>query len=130
MPVSVNRTLGPNDRCSLGGAVISAFLCAVVKGDTIVGWTENSGFMVREVGVDGTLAPLDLTLLALASEARNLAFANRIPGISLQPRGKQPSSVLRYRYLTSFKVTLLLELCSMTAKREEERWAERVCSAR
>lgn len=72
MPVSVNRTLGPNDRCSLGGAVISAFLCAVVEGDTIVGWTENSGFMVREVGVDGTLAPLDLTPPALALEARNL----------------------------------------------------------
>ena len=72
MPVSVNRTLGPNDRCSLGGGVVSAFLCAVVEGDTIVGWTENSGFMVREVGVDGTLAPLDLTALALALEARNL----------------------------------------------------------
>jgi hypothetical protein len=28
--------------------------------------------MVREVGVDGTLAPLDLTPLALALEARNL----------------------------------------------------------
>ena len=72
MAVSVNRMLGPNDRCSLGGAVISAFLCAVVEGDTIVGWTENSGFMVREVGVDGTLAPLNLTALALALEARNL----------------------------------------------------------
>jgi hypothetical protein len=66
MPVSVNRTLRPNDRCSVGGAVISAFLCAAVEGDTIVGWTENSGFMVREVGLNGTLAPLDLTPLALA----------------------------------------------------------------
>jgi hypothetical protein len=28
--------------------------------------------MVSEVGVDGTLAPLDLTALALALEARNL----------------------------------------------------------
>jgi hypothetical protein len=28
--------------------------------------------MVREVGVDGTLAPLDLTALARALEARNL----------------------------------------------------------
>ena len=37
--------------------------------------------------------------------------------------------MLRYRYLTSFKVTLLLELCFTAAKREEERWAERVCSA-
>jgi hypothetical protein len=71
MPVSVNRKLGPNDRCSPGGAVISAFLCAVVEGDTIVGWMENSGFMVREVGVDGTLAPLDLTPAAMALEAQN-----------------------------------------------------------
>src|SRR5712691_11654468 len=70
MPVSINRKLGPNDRCSPGGAVISAFLCAVVEGDTIVGWMENSGFMVREVGVDGTLAPLDLTPAALALEAQ------------------------------------------------------------
>jgi hypothetical protein len=71
MPVSVNRKLGPNDRRSPGEAVTSAFLCAVVEGDTIVGWTKNSGFMVREVGADGTLAPLDLTPSALALEAQN-----------------------------------------------------------
>jgi hypothetical protein len=71
MPVSVNKKLGPNDRCAPGGAVISAVLCAVVEGDVVVGWTESSGFMVREVGVDGTLAPLDLSPTALALEARS-----------------------------------------------------------
>ena len=70
MPVSVNRKLGPNDRCAPGGAVISAVLCAVVEGDAVVGWTENSGFMVREIGADGTLAPLDLAPAALALHAR------------------------------------------------------------
>jgi hypothetical protein len=43
MPVSVNKKLGPNDRCSPGGAVISATLCAVVEGDAIVGWMEKLG---------------------------------------------------------------------------------------
>ena len=38
MPVSVNKKLGPNDRCSPGGAVITALLSAVVEGDAIVGW--------------------------------------------------------------------------------------------
>jgi hypothetical protein len=70
MPVSVNRNLGPNDRYAPGGAVISAALCAVVEGDTVVGWTENSGFMVREVRADGTLAPLDLRPAALALDAK------------------------------------------------------------
>lgn len=32
MPVGMNRKLGPNDRCSLGGGVITAFLSAVVEG--------------------------------------------------------------------------------------------------
>jgi hypothetical protein len=53
--------LGANDRCSPSGAVIAAYLSAVVEGDTIVGWMKNSGFIVREVQLDGTLAPLDLT---------------------------------------------------------------------
>jgi hypothetical protein len=70
MPVSVNRNLGPNDRCAPGGAVISAVLCAVVEGDAIVGWTESSGFMVREIRADGTLAPLELAPAALALNAR------------------------------------------------------------
>jgi hypothetical protein len=69
MPVSVNKTLGANDRCSPNGAVISAFLCAVVEGDTIIGWLENSAFTVREVQLNGTLAPLDLTPAALAVQA-------------------------------------------------------------
>ena len=70
MPVSVNRKLGPNDRCAPGGAVISALLSAVVEGDAVVGWTENSGFTVREIGADGTLAALDLAPAALALDAR------------------------------------------------------------
>ena len=69
MPVSVNRALSPNDRCNPGGAVISAILCAVVEGDAVVGWTENSGFMVREIEADGTLAPVDLKPAALALDA-------------------------------------------------------------
>jgi hypothetical protein len=80
-----NRKLGPNDRCAPGGAVISAFLCAVVEGDAVVAWTENSGFMVREIGADGTLAPLDLTPAALALNARYLdasAVAAGAVGIS------------------------------------------------
>ena len=71
MPVSVNRNLGPNDRCAPGGAVISAVLCAVVEGDTVIGWTENSGFMVRDVRADGTLAPLDFRPAALALDAKH-----------------------------------------------------------
>ena len=85
MPVGVNRTLGPNDRCAPGGAVISALLCAVVERGAVVGWTESSGFMVRELGVDGTLAPLDLRPAALASEAQTLdarAAAAGVVGIS------------------------------------------------
>ena len=70
MPVSVNRELGRNERCDPGGPVISALLCAVVEQDAIVGWTKSSAFMVREVGVDGTLAPLALRPAALALEAQ------------------------------------------------------------
>jgi hypothetical protein len=46
MPVSVNRNLGANDRCTPGGAVVSALLCAVAEADAVAGWTENSGFML------------------------------------------------------------------------------------
>ncbi len=49
MHISVNKTLGAKDRCSPGGAVISAYLSAVVEGDTIVGWLRNSAFSVQEV---------------------------------------------------------------------------------
>jgi hypothetical protein len=55
IPVSVNKKLGPNDRCSPGGQVITATLCAVLEAGTIVGWLENSGFMAREIEVDGRL---------------------------------------------------------------------------
>ena len=69
MPISVNKALGAKDRCSPGGAVISAFLSAVVEGDTIVGWIGNSAFSVQEVLPNGTLAPLDLTPARLALQA-------------------------------------------------------------
>ena len=85
MPVSVNRMLGANDRCSPSGAVIAAYLSAVVEGNTIVGWMKNSGFTVQEVQLDGTLAPLDLTAAALALQADSADIkANRagVVGIS------------------------------------------------
>ena len=69
MPVSINRAVSPRDRCSPDGPVITAYLWAIVEGDKIVGWTKNSAFSVREVQPDGTLAPLDLTMAALAMEA-------------------------------------------------------------
>ena len=70
MPVSVNKKLAANDRSSPSGPVISATLCAVVEGDTIVGWTENSGFAVQEVQKDGTLASVDLVPTRLALHAK------------------------------------------------------------
>ena len=69
MPVSVNKALGGKDRCSPGGAVISAFLSAVVEGDSIVGWLGNSAFSVQEVLPNGTLEPLDLSPARLALQA-------------------------------------------------------------
>ena len=69
MPISVNRSLGARDRCSPDGEVISAYLSAVVEGDTIIGWLENSGFTVQEVQLDGTLTPLDIGAVALALQA-------------------------------------------------------------
>ena len=69
MPISVNRSLGARDRCSPDGGVISAYLSAVVEGDTIIGWLENSGFTVQEVQLDGTLTPLDISAAALALQA-------------------------------------------------------------
>ena len=69
MPISVNKSLGARDRCSPGGAVISAYLSAVIEGDTIIGWLENSGFTVQEVQLDGTPTPLDISVAALALQA-------------------------------------------------------------
>ena len=69
MPVRVNKTLGANDRCSPSGAVISAFLLAVIEGDMIIGWMKNSAFSVQQPQPDGTLTPLDLTAAGLASQA-------------------------------------------------------------
>ena len=71
MPIGVNKALGAKDRSSPGGAVISAFLSAVVEGDTIVGWLGNSAFSVQELLPDGTLAPLDLTPTRLALQAHD-----------------------------------------------------------
>jgi len=51
--------------------VISAFLSAVVEGDTIVGWLGDSAFSVQEVLPNGTLAPLDLTPAMPALQAHD-----------------------------------------------------------
>jgi len=126
MPVSVNKTLGANDRCSPSGAVISAFLLAVIEGDLIVGWMKSSAFSVQQPQPDGTLTPLDLTAAALASQADSADMkANKagIIGVSSliaarrieeQNTGHLPpsceklhSSALRYRYLTNFKAIRL-----------------------
>jgi hypothetical protein len=65
----MNKKLGPYDCCSPGGAVITADLSAVVEGEAIVGWLKYSGFTVREVQADCTLAPLDFSAAALALDA-------------------------------------------------------------
>ena len=69
--MGINKKLGPYDRCSPGGAVITADLSAAVEGEAIVGWLKYSGFMVREVQADGTLAPLDFSAAALALDAHS-----------------------------------------------------------
>ena len=105
MPVSVNKKLGANDRCSPGGAVITAFLSAVVDGDTIVGWMENSAFTVQEVQPDDALTPLDLSTVPLALQADNADIkANRagVVGIS--------SLIVRRRILEQNTGHLPLEL--------------------
>ena len=92
MPISVNKTLGAKDRCSPGGAVISAYLSAVVEGDTIVGWLRNSAFSVQEVLPNGTLAPLDLTPARLALQAFDAdmeASKAGIDGISSMIAGRR-----------------------------------------
>jgi hypothetical protein len=87
IPVSVNRKLGANDRCAPDGAVISAFLSAVIEGDKIVGWLENSAFSVREVQTDGSLAALDLRAAALAMQADEAdTKANRFGAIGITSR--------------------------------------------
>jgi hypothetical protein len=84
MPVSVNRKLGANDRCSPNGAVISALLCAIVEDGAIVGWMQNSAFTTREVQADGSLAPLDLTAVRLAVDAKfSDAEASRLGAIGI-----------------------------------------------
>ena len=71
MPIGVNKALGAKDRYSSGGAVISAFLSAVVEGDTIVAWLGNSAFSVQDLLPNSTLAPLDLTPARLALQAHD-----------------------------------------------------------
>jgi hypothetical protein len=84
MPVSINRNLGANDRCSPNGAVISALLSAVVEDGAIVGWLQNSGFTVREVQADGSLAPVVLTAARLSVGAKLAdAEASRLGAIGI-----------------------------------------------
>jgi hypothetical protein len=80
MPVSINRKLGPNDRRSPNGAVISAFLSAAIDGDTIVGWLKNSAFSVREVRPDGSLSGLDFRPAALVMDAHEVDMEARQSG--------------------------------------------------
>jgi hypothetical protein len=80
MPVSVNRKLGPNDRCSPNGAVISALLAAAIDEDTIVGWLKNSAFSIREVRPDGSLSGLDFSRAALVIDAYGLDIGARRSG--------------------------------------------------
>jgi hypothetical protein len=64
--------------------VISAYLSAIVEGDTIVGWLKNSAFSVRDVQPDGTLTPLDLTAAALAVDAGSAdTMANRAGAVGI-----------------------------------------------
>jgi len=87
MPVSVNKKLGVNDRCSPDGPVISALLVAVVEDDTIVGWMKNSAFRVREVLPDGSLAALDFAAARLAVNAKDAdAEASRLGAIGITSR--------------------------------------------
>ena len=95
MPVSVNKTLGANDRCSPGGAVISAYLSAIVEAGMVIGWMKNSAFSVQKVQPDGTLTPLDLTAVAMASRADSAdTEANRVGVVGI------PVTSLLLRQLT------------------------------
>lgn len=81
MPVSVNKKLGANDRCSPDGAVISAFLSAIVEGDAIIGWMKHSAFSVQDVQPDGSLTPLNLTAAALALQADDADMKANTAGV-------------------------------------------------
>lgn len=87
MPVSVNRNLGANDRCSPNGPVISAFLSAVIEDDTIAGWLEYSAFSVQDVHPEGSLAESDLAAARLAVNAGGAdAGAGRLGAIGIASR--------------------------------------------
>ena len=75
--MSVNRKLGPNDRCSPNAAVISALLSAAIDKETIVGWLTNSAFSMREVRPDGSLSGLDFRAAALVVHADELDMEAR-----------------------------------------------------
>jgi hypothetical protein len=119
MPVSLNKSSEP---ITVAHRAVGdhRVLSAVIEGDTIVGWMENSAFTVREVQPDGALAPLDLSAVALALQAddadmqakragavgiSSLIAERRVleqkPGIFLWSCVKPRSSGLR---LTNFKV--------------------------
>ena len=70
--MSVNKQLRGKDRCNPNGAVISAFLSAVVEGDTIIGWLETSAFSVRKVQPDGSLSGLDFRAAALTLHSKEM----------------------------------------------------------
>jgi hypothetical protein len=72
MPVSVNKQLGSKDRCNPDGAVISAFLSAVIDGGKICEWLGTSAFSVQEVQADGSLTGLDFRAAALALHANEM----------------------------------------------------------
>jgi hypothetical protein len=84
MPVSVNRKLGANDRWSPNGAVISALLSGIIEDGAIVGWMKNSAFTVQEVKPNGSLTALDVTVAALAVDAKGAdAEASRLGAIGV-----------------------------------------------
>jgi hypothetical protein len=144
MPISVNRALGAKDRCSPGGAVISAYLSALVEGDTIIGWIKNSAFSVQEVLPDGKLPSLDLTpaklalqgdsadmkagkagVVGISSLIAGVAFRNKILETFRRRCAKPHSSARRYRYWTEFR-GIPLSGCACTIA-ETRKFALRSC---
>ena len=138
MPVSVNRKLGPNDRCAPGGAVISAVLCASWREmQSLDGrkapdsWLEKSERMVLQLrsisrlrlwhwthGTSMRARPQQERLVSVRC-SQNAAFRDKKPAIFLQNYAKPHSSALKYRYSTNFKVTLQWEFCFSTNVRDQ-----------
>jgi hypothetical protein len=104
-------------------AVRSAYLAAVVEGDTIVGWAKTSAFSVQAVLPDGKITPLDLAPAKLALQAdiadmkgskagivgiSSLIAERRIQEQTLETFHrscvKPHSRALQYKYWTEFRV--------------------------